>query len=280
MCSCVADTAGVSVHGHENYFFVKVSECVSFQMYISSKHTKTKPPMRTILTHAELVNAIADAHDAGLTAEAERLFLELYARIRDHFFRAYCSVLRATFKSSETSPRAEKVFQVILNEIEREIRRRKFTVATDAADEVVRKRLAVRVLRKAVWRTNDAIVKQKFVSGADLAPGQLERHADVPDHDSEENEHLRVGIAYVFANLADKDREMIQLYHYSGLAPEAAEEILREKYELGDSAFKKALYRAKERFKELWKEYLSMEYRLTTNYHSQNREHNEKQLNT
>ncbi len=236
--------------------------------------------MRTTLTHAELVNAIADAHDAGLTVEAERLFMELYERIRDHFYRAYCSVLRETFKSSETSPRAERVFQVILNEIEREIRRRKFSVAADVADEVVRKRLAVRVLLKAVWRTKDAIEKQKFMSSSDLAPGQLEQYADVPDHDSEENEHLRVGIAYVFANLADKDREMIQVYHYSGLAPEAAEEILREKHALGESAFKKALYRAKERFKELWKEYLSMEYRLTTNNHSQNREYNEKQLNT
>lgn len=215
--------------------------------------------MKETSTLPALVNAIREAHQSGNTIEAARLFQVLYAALRVHLWNAYSAILVTRFSTNHDSLRAEDVFQQILRETERDIRRGKFVVDAGATDNDVRILLVSWTGWKAVNRTKDArrAWKRRPMHGqADLPAGTLERIAD----EVAEPEDTRIAqqrIAIVFGKMIPRDADILRIRFYSNLPKEEADRILMERYSISEGALERAIPRAKDRFRELWAAYLN-----------------------
>lgn len=226
---------------------------------VGKQQTHKQLHMKETSTLPALINAIREAEQSGNTTEATRLFLVLYAALRPHLWNAYCALLVKQFSTNRDSLRAEEVFQKILMEIEREIRRGKFVVGAGAKDKDVRVLLVIRICWKAVRRTKDAMRKWRrnpMHGEADLPVGTMQRIADTVV-EAEEERIVQQRIVVVFGKMIPRDADILRTRFYSDLQKEDAERILMERYVISGSALEKAITRAKDRFRELWIAYLN-----------------------
>lgn len=216
--------------------------------------------MTQTATLPALINAIREAHQTGNDAEASRLFQVLYATVRTHIWNAYSGVLFIKFQTNNTSLRAEIVYQKILNEVERDIRRGKFVIPAGVTDKDVRRLLIAWMCWKVVMRVLDAMEKWKknpVHDEADLQFSALEDFACDGAPDPEEERIAQSRISVVFGKMIPRDADILRTRFYSELSKEEAERILMERYTLSESALEKAITRAKDRFRELWIAYLN-----------------------
>lgn len=210
--------------------------------------------MKQTPTLSQLINSI---QTAGNDITASNLFQELYARIKDHFYKAFYGMCYKAFTITEGSMMAEEAFYVVLEETEADIRAGKFT-GNEQEDEDVLRRLLFHMVRKAYWRMLNGYERRKrqaTVRSADLTAGQhhlVESISSGTEYDEEMAEAER----FVFGKLTAKDADIIRTFHCSTLTMEEAQEELMKRYRIpSDPAFARAVARAKERFKDFLQQY-------------------------
>ncbi|MEO6239816.1 MAG: hypothetical protein ABIQ40_00705 [Bacteroidia bacterium] len=211
--------------------------------------------MKSTLTLSQLVRAVAAASD---DTTASTLFQELYGRICDQFYKAFYGKCYKAFKLKEGSVIAEDVYYAVLGEMERDIRKGKFTVGEEEEDGIVLKRLLARMCLKAYWRILNAYKKNKrkaTISSADLTSGQ-NRIVESTSTGNGFDEEMIAAQDFVYAKLSVKDADIIRTYFCSTLSKEDAQELLMQRYGIpSDAAFERAVARAKERFKAFLYQY-------------------------
>lgn len=179
----------------------------------------------------------------------------LYQHIKDHLFKAYCSLLWNEFFIRYNSGKIpEDVFYALLKKLKKDIREGAFDPSFYPDDEALCKGLVAWVMKNA-WRRVASAFKRKQarpITSADLSDEVRELQFDDAPDSSNITLHIADALNFVLPRLSEKDRDIVKTYYWECPDKAEAQAILIERHSIkSDVAFKRAISRAQERFKAL-----------------------------